>query len=81
LNEFKDFIPINDTDVPYYKIIKEKRATFIPDEHTLQNRPSTETRIKNLLLAGDWIDTKLPATIESAVKSGRLAAEKVIYNS
>lgn len=81
INELKQFIPLNDDDISHYKIIKEKRATFIPDEHTLKNRPSTETRIKNLLLAGDWIDTQLPATIESAVKSGRLAAEKVIYNS
>ena len=29
----------------------------------------------NLYLAGDWIDTGLPATIESAVRSGHLAAE------
>jgi hypothetical protein len=27
-----------------------------------------------LLLAGDWIDTGLPATIESAVRSGHNAA-------
>jgi hypothetical protein len=27
-----------------------------------------------LLLAGDWIDTGLPATIESAVRSGHWAA-------
>jgi hypothetical protein len=30
-----------------------------------------------LFLAGDWIDTGLPATIESAAVSGRLAAEAV----
>lgn len=79
LNELKNFIPIRQDDISEYKIIKEKRATFIPDEKTLWNRPATETKLKNLFLAGDWIDTKLPATIESAVKSGRLAAEKIIF--
>lgn len=81
LDELRNFISITQNDISDYKIIKEKRATFVPDEKTLRNRPSAETRIDNLFLAGDWIETKLPATIESAVKSGRLAAEKIIYNS
>jgi squalene-associated FAD-dependent desaturase len=81
LDELGKFISITKSDISDYKIIKEKRATFVPDEKTLRNRPSAETKIYNLFLAGDWIETKLPATIESAVKSGRLAAEKIIYNS
>lgn len=80
LDELKNFIPIRQDDISEYKIIKEKKATFIPDKKTLKNRPSVETNFNNLFLAGDWIDTKLPATIESAVKSGRLAAEKIIFN-
>jgi hypothetical protein len=32
------------------------------------------TPIEGLLLAGDWIQTGLPATIESAVISGHRAA-------
>lgn len=81
LDELRNFISIREDDISDYKIIKEKRATFIPDEKTLRNRPATETKIENLFLAGDWIDTKLPATIESAVKSGRIAAEKIIFNT
>ncbi|MGQ9797857.1 MAG: hydroxysqualene dehydroxylase HpnE [Ignavibacterium sp.] len=80
LDELKNFIPIRKDDISEYKIIKEKRATFIPDKKTLKNRPAADTKIENLFLAGDWIDTKLPATIESAVKSGRWAAEKIIFN-
>ena len=65
-------------DILKQKIIKEKRATFVLDINTLNKRPCCETPIKNLLLAGDWTDTGLPSTIESAVKSGRIAADHVI---
>jgi squalene-associated FAD-dependent desaturase len=51
-------------------IIKEKRATFSPMVGMEQHRPSHETSIKNLFLAGDWTNTKLPATIEGAIQSG-----------
>jgi squalene-associated FAD-dependent desaturase len=54
-------------------VIREKRATFslAPGEPP---RPSTATPIHGLALAGDWIDTGLPGTIESAVVSGHRAA-------
>ncbi len=35
------------------------------------------TAVAGLVLAGDWIETGLPATIESAAISGRLAAEAI----
>jgi len=55
-------------------VVREPRATFslAPGEPA---RPSTETGLQGFLLAGDWIDTGLPATIESAVRSGHLAAD------
>jgi zeta-carotene desaturase len=55
-------------------VVREPRATFslAPGEPA---RPSTETGLQGLLLAGDWIDTGLPATIESAVRSGHMAAD------
>lgn len=53
--------------------VREKRSTFslAPDAPP---RPQTETAIAGFLLAGDWIDTGLPATIESAAVSGHRAA-------
>ena len=39
--------------------------------------PARATPIANLFLAGDWIQTGLPATIESAVISGRAAAAAI----
>ncbi len=61
-----------------HKIIKEKRATFIPSKSIINKRPSNETPFENFLLAGDWTDTGLPSTIESAVKSGRTTADIII---
>lgn len=76
--ELKKYLKIDKEVISTYKIIKEKRATFIPNKEFLNSRPSTETKIENLFLAGDWVKTGLPSTIESAVKSGYIAAEKVI---
>jgi squalene-associated FAD-dependent desaturase len=58
-------------------VIKEKQATIAPDCESDQLRPNSDTPIDNLFLAGDWIQTGLPATIESAVISGRAAAAAV----
>jgi zeta-carotene desaturase len=54
-------------------VVREKRATFsvAPGQPP---RPPTETAVPGLFLAGDWIDTGLPATIEGAVISGHRAA-------
>ncbi len=55
-------------------VLKEKNATMTPDLRSHELRPTAKTPIDNLFLAGDWIQTGLPATIESAVISGRAAA-------
>jgi hydroxysqualene dehydroxylase len=58
-------------------VLKEKHATMAPAPETFRLRPTTATPIPNLFLAGDWVQTGLPATIESAVISGRAAAAAV----
>jgi hydroxysqualene dehydroxylase len=55
-------------------VLREKQATMAPHPRSHRLRPPTETPLANLFLAGDWIQTGLPATIESAVISGRAAA-------
>ena len=50
-------------------VIREKHATFSLAAGQ-PARPPTETGLAGLWLAGDWIDTGLPGTIESAVVSG-----------
>jgi squalene-associated FAD-dependent desaturase len=58
-------------------VLKEKHATFAPDPASDAVRPSAQTAVPNLFLAGDWIQTGLPATIESAVIAGRSAAAAI----
>jgi squalene-associated FAD-dependent desaturase len=60
--------------LPPWQIVRERRATFAatPEQNAL--RPPAETKWDNLFLAGDWTATGLPATIESAVRSGYRAA-------
>jgi hydroxysqualene dehydroxylase len=55
-------------------VVRERRATFSVAPQA-PARPSTETSVAGLFLAGDWIATKLPATIESAAASGHRAAD------
>jgi squalene-associated FAD-dependent desaturase len=60
--------------IPPCRIVKEKRATFAATPAQNAMRPSVRTAWTNLFLAGDWIDTGLPATIEGAIRSGEAAA-------
>ncbi|MGB3017597.1 MAG: hydroxysqualene dehydroxylase HpnE [Ignavibacteria bacterium] len=60
-----------------YKVIKEKRATFIPDNESDSLRPKQLTGIKNFYIAGDWTDTGLPSTIESAIQSARICSDHI----
>jgi squalene-associated FAD-dependent desaturase len=76
--ELKKFFNLKLENITNFKIIKEKRATFIPTVDILRSRPTQKTKVNNLVLAGDWVDTGLPSTIESAVKSGRVAADIIL---
>jgi hydroxysqualene dehydroxylase len=60
--------------LPKWQIVKEKRATFAATPAQDAMRPISETGWRNFILAGDWTDTGLPATIEGAVRSGETAA-------
>jgi len=63
--------------LPPWQIVRERRATFAATPAQDQRRPGPQTAWRNLLLAGDWTNTGLPATIEGAIRSGNRAAELV----
>jgi hydroxysqualene dehydroxylase len=60
--------------LPPWQIIKERRATFAATPKEETRRPAAHTTWNNLVLAGDFTATGLPATIEGAIRSGNRAA-------
>jgi len=62
-------------EMPPYRVVKERRATFAATAAQERLRPGARTALANLALAGDWTATGLPATIEGAIRSGQSAAE------
>lgn len=72
--EVRRALQLADEELPSWRIVKEKRATFAQTPAEVARRPGPRIGIGNLLLAGDWTDTGLPATIEGSVRSGHTAA-------
>jgi hypothetical protein len=66
------------TALPPWQLVRERRATFAATPAQNAKRPGAVTAWRNLVLAGDWTATGLPATIESAVRSGNRAADLVL---
>jgi hydroxysqualene dehydroxylase len=64
--------------MPVWRVVKERRATFAATAAQEKLRPGARTGLANLVLAGDWTDTGLPATIEGAIRSGRTAADMLL---
>ena len=67
--------------LPPWQIVRERRATFAATPAQDASRPGTATTWRNLVLAGDWTDTGLPATIEGAIRSGNRAADIIANQS
>jgi squalene-associated FAD-dependent desaturase len=69
---------LGDTPLPAWQIVKEKRATFAATPAVDAIRPDAmASGLSNLVMAGDWTQTGLPATIEGALRSGETAAALV----
>jgi squalene-associated FAD-dependent desaturase len=77
-DELMNAVPgLRQTALTRASVVREPRATFslAPGQPA---RPATRTGVRRFLLAGDWVDTGLPATIEGAVCSGHRAAGVLI---
>jgi len=76
LRELAEFFPLVPTaKLEKAHVVKEIRATFSARPGLEQRRPRSATRFGNLFLAGDWTRSGWPPIMESAVRSGYLAAE------
>ena len=67
----------DDAELTWVRTVKEKRATFVPSVEAERERPAT-TGETDLVLAGDFVRTGWPATMEGATRSGLMAASAVL---
>ena len=63
-----------DAHVERLLVVRQPRATFRSVPGASEFRLPVTTPIENLFLAGEWVDTDWPGTMEGAVRSGRAAA-------
>ncbi len=76
LAELKEFFPLaKEAKLEKAAFVKEVRATFGVPPGIDASRPSAVSPWPNCFLAGDWTATGWPSTMESAARSGHLAAE------
>ncbi|HKW85961.1 MAG TPA: hydroxysqualene dehydroxylase HpnE [Nitrospiraceae bacterium] len=79
LDEIGDCLPIAaSAKVLDYRIVREPQAFLSLRPGTASLRPLAQSPFPNLFLAGDWTDTGLPATLESAILSGNRCAEAIM---
>jgi hypothetical protein len=62
--------------LPPVRVIKERRATLVHTPEVVRRRPGPATNIPWLWLAGDWMASPWPCTMEAAIASG-LAATRL----
>ncbi len=78
VKELGEFFPAaQDAKLLKSTVIKEVQATYSPRPGVDQYRPKPETAWPRVFLAGDFVATGWPATMEGAVRSGYLAAESL----
>lgn len=76
LRELGEFFPaMREAKLVKAALIKEVRATFGVPPGIDRFRPNATSPWPKCFLAGDWIQTGWPSTMESAARSGHLAAE------
>jgi hydroxysqualene dehydroxylase len=69
---------LGDAELLWSRVSREPYATVALRPGS--QRPGLETKDARVVRAGAWTDTGWPATMESAVRSGRAAAQHVLSN-
>lgn len=77
--EVREFAPAaREARVMHARVHRTPMAVPQPRPGTEALRPAAATGVPGLWLAGDWTDTALPCSLESATRSGALAAEALL---
>ncbi|HEV3088167.1 MAG TPA: FAD-dependent oxidoreductase [Candidatus Elarobacter sp.] len=63
------------------KLVRVPKSVYRASPGAERMRPGVRTPVRNLFLAGCYVDTKFPASIEGAVRSARMAADAVLGGS
>ena len=78
LSELAEFFPeVKTAKLEKAALVKEVRATFGVPPGIDNSRPPSTSPWANCLLAGDWVATGWPSTMESAARSGHIAADEL----
>jgi squalene-associated FAD-dependent desaturase len=82
LAELAEFFPqVKEAKLEKAALVKEVRATFGVPPGIDKNRPGAIAPWSNCFLAGDWLATGWPSTMESAARSGHIAADELCAQS
>jgi 15-cis-phytoene desaturase len=63
------------------KLVRVPKSVYRASPGAERLRPGSRTPVRNLFLAGCYVDTKFPASIEGATRSARMAVEAVLAES
>jgi squalene-associated FAD-dependent desaturase len=79
INEIAEFAPrAQRAQLVHREVLRLPLAVSRPVPGSERHRPPAVTRLPRVFLAGDWTRTRLPGSLDSAARSGALAAERVL---
>ena len=78
--ELYEIVPsLGSAQMLHRELVNQKNFSGFPP-HSYRDRPTTETEVSNLFLAGDWVKMPFPCGLmERAISSGLLAANAICH--
>jgi len=80
VEELYEIVPeLANAKILHQQLVNQKNFSGYPP-NSFKMRPSTETEVKNLMFAGDWVKMPFPCGLmERAISSGLLSANAILY--
>ncbi len=78
--ELYEIVPeLAEANILHQQLVNQKNFSGYPP-NSFQKRPETETEMKNLMFAGDWVKMPFPCGLmERAISSGLLSANAILH--